>query len=78
MGFAHGPSSNTSSTANPSGVVQLITPMQVVTNLTTGSNQKIALFGFLTIHFVPEPGMLLLLGSGVAGLVLLGRHRMRK
>jgi len=78
MGFAHGPSSNTSSTANPSGVVQLITPMQVVTNLTNGSNQKIALFGFLTLHFVPEPGMLLLLGSGVAGLVLLGRHRMRK
>jgi hypothetical protein len=77
-GFAHGPSSNTTSTANPSGVVQLITPMQVVTNLTTGSNQKIALFGFLTLHFVPEPGMLLLLGSGVAGLVLLGRHRMRK
>ena len=77
-GFAHGPSSNTSSTANPSGVVQLITPMQVVTNLTNGSNAKIALFGFLTIHFIPEPGMLLLLGSGVAGLVLLGRHRMRK
>jgi len=77
-GFAHGPSSNTSSTAQPSGVVQLITPMQVVTNLTNGSNEKIALFGFLTVHFVPEPGMLLLLGSGVAGLVLLGRHRMRK
>jgi hypothetical protein len=52
--------------------------MQVVTNLTNGSNQKIALFGFLHIHFIPEPGMLLLLGSGVAGLVLLGRHRMRK
>jgi len=78
MGFAHGPSSNTSSTATPSGVVQLITPMQVVTNLTNGSNLKIALFGFLTVHFIPEPGMLLLLGSGVAGLVLLGRHRMRK
>jgi hypothetical protein len=77
-GFAHGPSSNTSSTANPNGVVQLITPMQVVTNLTNGSNEKIALFGFLTIKFVPEPGMLLLIGSGVAGLVLLGRHRMRK
>ncbi len=77
-GFAHGPSTNTTSTATPSGVVQAITPMQVVTNLTNGSNAKIALFGFLTIHFVPEPGMLLLLGSGVAGLVLLGRHRMRK
>ena len=78
MGFAHGPSSNTSSTANLSGFVQLITPMQVVTNSQNGSNLKIALFGFLTIHFIPEPGMLLLLGSGVAGLVLLGRHRMRK
>jgi hypothetical protein len=49
-----------------------------VTNLTSGSNAKIALFGFLNVHFVPEPGMLLLLGSGVAGLVLLGRHRMKK
>jgi len=78
MGFAHDPSSATTSTAQPSGVVQLITPMQVVTNLTSGSNSKIALFGFLTVHFIPEPGMLLLLGSGVAGLVLLGRHRMKK
>ncbi len=78
MGFAHDPSSATTNTAQPSGVVQLITPMQVVTNLTSGSNAKIALFGFLTVHFIPEPGMLLLLGSGVAGLVLLGRHRMKK
>jgi len=78
QGFAHGPLSNTTSTATPSGVVQAITPMQVVTNLQSGTNLKIALFGFLTIHFIPEPGMLLLLGSGVAGLVLLGRHRMRK
>ena len=77
-GFAHDPSSTTTSTAQPSGVVQLISPMQVVTNLTSGSNAKIALFGFLTVHFIPEPGMLLLLGSGVAGLVLLGRHRMKK
>jgi len=78
MGFAHSPSSGLSSTAQPSGVVQLITPMQVVTNLSSGSNAKIALFGYLTVHFIPEPGMLLLLGSGVAGLVLLGRHRMKK
>ena len=80
MGFAHDPTSATTHTAQASGVVQLITPMQVSTNLAGAgtSNAKIALFGFLTIHFVPEPGMLLLLGSGVAGLALLGRNRMRK
>jgi hypothetical protein len=77
-GFAHGPASNTTATAQPSGVVQLISPMQTVTNLTAGSNAKLALFSLLQVHFVPEPGMLLLLGSGVAGLVLIGRHRMRK
>jgi hypothetical protein len=77
-GFAHGPASATTSTAQPSGVVQLISPMQVRTNIAQGSNAKVGLFGRMTIHFIPEPGMLLLLGSGVAGLVLLGRHRMRK
>ena len=76
MGFAHGPSS-TSNTAQPSGVVQLITPMQVRTNLPNGSNAKIALFGYLNVHFIPEPGMLLLIGSALP-LGLLGRHRMRK
>jgi hypothetical protein len=78
MGFAHDPSSATTNTAQPSGVVQLISPMQVVTNLTSGSNAKISLFTILKVHFIPEPGMLVLLGSGVAGLVLLGRRRMRK
>jgi hypothetical protein len=77
-GFAHDPSSGTTSTAQPSGVVQLISPMQIRTNLAAGSSVKLSLFSFLQLHFVPEPGMLLLLGSGVAGLVLLGRHRMRK
>jgi hypothetical protein len=77
-GFAHDPGSGTTSTAQPSGVVQLISPMQTVTNLTAGSNAKLSLFSTLTLHFIPEPGMLLLLGSGVAGLVLLGRSRMRK
>jgi hypothetical protein len=52
--------------------------VQVSTNLTVGSNQVIALFGELTLHFVPEPGLMLLIGSGVAGLALLGRNRMRR
>jgi hypothetical protein len=77
-GFAHGPASLTTSTAKPSGTVQFVTPLQISTNLTTGSNELIGTFQVLTMHFIPEPGMLLLLGSGVAGLVLLGRNRMKR
>jgi len=78
-GFAHDPSSTTTNTAQPSGVVQLISPMQIVTNLTSGSNAKISQFSTpLRIHFIPEPGTLLLLGAGVAGLAPLGRERMRR
>lgn len=78
VGFAHGPASLTSSTATQSGVVKFITPLQVSTNLTGGSTAVLKLFSTLKLQFVPEPGMLLLLGSGVVGLVLLGRHRMKK
>jgi hypothetical protein len=77
-GFAHGPASATSSTALTSGVVQLVTPIQVSTIGVPGNNDLLPLFGILTIHFVPEPAMLLLLGAGVAGLAILGRHRRRK
>ena len=77
-GFLHAPNSGTSSTAKPSGVIQLITPTQVLIKGLAGNTQKLSLFTSLTFHFVPEPGILLLLGSGVAGLALLGRSRMRK
>jgi hypothetical protein len=77
LGFAHGPSSGTTSTAAPSGVLQIVTPNQVRTNLSLGTSVKVAILGELLVHFVPEPGLLLLLGSGVAGLVLLGRGRAR-
>lgn len=77
-GFVHGPASLTSSTALPSGMVQFVTPLQISSNLTVGSNELIATFSTLRLHFIPEPGILLLVGSGVAGLVLLGRSRMRK
>ena len=77
MGFAHGPASGTTSTAQPSGVLQLVTPNQVRTNLELGSNAKVSILTELLIHFIPEPGLLMLLGSGVAGLLLLGRNRIK-
>jgi hypothetical protein len=77
-GWAHAPVSTTTSTAQPSGVVQLVTPAQVVTNLPLGSSDKMAAVMITMIHFIPEPGLLLLLGSGVAGLAFLGRRKMRK
>jgi hypothetical protein len=36
------------------------------------------MFSTLTLHFIPEPGLLLLIGSGVVGLGLLGRSRMNR
>ena len=77
-GWAHAPVSTTTSTAQPSGMVQLVTPNQVETNLPLGSSDKMGSFVILVIRFIPEPGLLLLLGSGVAGLVLLGRRRIRQ
>jgi len=77
-GWAHAPASTTTSTAQPSGVIQLVTPNQVVTNLPLGSSVKMGSFVITVIHFIPEPGLLLLLGAGVAGLAVLGRSRMRK
>jgi hypothetical protein len=79
MGFVHGPASLTSSTANVSGAVRLVTPIAISTSF--ASPQLIPAFASLTLHFlyvVPEPGTLLLFGSGVAGLAAIGRARMRQ
>ncbi len=79
MGFVHGPVSGTSSTASTmgSGVIRLVTPVRVTTTLGP-PNDILALMGTLTVHFVPEPGLLLLLGSGIAGLAVIGRGRIRR
>lgn len=77
-GFAHGPASITGSTAFTSGTLQFVTPGQVTTNITTTSALKIANISTLQLHVVPEPGLLLLLGTGVAGLVVLGQRKLRK
>ena len=49
-----------------------------MTNLPLGSSLKMGSLVVAIIHFIPEPGMLLLLGSGVAGLAFLGRRKMKK
>ncbi|MDH3211551.1 MAG: hypothetical protein OEM05_03605 [Myxococcales bacterium] len=77
QGFVHGPASGTSSTAAESGVIQWVIPNRVVTTEDPPS-AKLAVPVILRLHFVPEPGMLLLLASGVGGLVMLGRSRMRR
>ncbi|MDH3212300.1 MAG: PEP-CTERM sorting domain-containing protein [Myxococcales bacterium] len=73
-GFAHGPASGTTSTANRGGVVQLVTPIQYVTSLSGTSG----FFGVLRIEFVPEPSTALLLGAGFVGLALMGRDAKRR
>ena len=74
FGFAHGPGSGTSSTANQSGVVQLVTPARVITTI----NGTTPLFAILRIHFIPEPGTFLLFGSGVVAMGIAGRRRVKK
>ena len=87
FGFAHGPASAASSVALGSpdshGVLQFVTPTQITTDLGGGAFQhvlknKIAMFHSKHHKFVPEPGMTLMLLSGAAGLMLLGRRRMKK
>ena len=76
-GFVHGPASLTSSTAQPSGALQLVTVSKVFTSL-TGAYPEIPMTGILTLHFAPEPGTLtlLLLGLSVAALAAAARRRL--
>jgi hypothetical protein len=56
------------------GVVQLISPFKVITSV-AGNLPGLA---SQTLVFVPEPGALLLLASGVAGILIMGWRRRRK
>jgi len=79
VGFVHGAASGSdSSTAANSGLIQLVAPQNLTTSGIVGNSTKMNLFLTLSLHFIPEPGLLLLIGSGVVGLGLLGRSRMKK
>ena len=70
------------STALPGGVVQLVTASQGIAVGIPGSpapdGEPSGQFNTLRLEFIPEPGLLLLLGSGAAGMALLGRKRLKK
>ncbi|MGH0029505.1 MAG: PEP-CTERM sorting domain-containing protein, partial [Myxococcota bacterium] len=76
-GFAHGPLSTTSSTAQASGVLQMVTANHI-TVVGPGDGDLSGTVSRLLVHFIPEPGLLLLFGSGAVGMALLGRKRIRK
>lgn len=65
-----------SNTGANSGTVTLVTPVFISTNIPASA--VVPGFGILSLHFVPEPGTLALVGFGIAGLVGFGRSRARK
>jgi hypothetical protein len=76
-GFAHGPASVTSSTAQPSGVLHLVTVSKVFTSLTSAF-PELPVYAELNLHFVPEPGAILLFATGTAVLAVYARFGRRR
>jgi len=70
-GFAHGPASVPSSVALASGTLQLVTPVYVSTSVAAFPVFDLGV-ARLTLHFVPEPGSLLLVAGGLGVLALRG------
>jgi hypothetical protein len=66
-------------TAETSGVnqVTLVSPVHINASTVTG-NPPLPGMGLQVLRYVPEPGTMLLLGSAVAGLLVVGRKRMKR
>lgn len=77
-GFAHGPLSNTGSTALDGGALQLVTPIVIADNITVPPTRRFTHFARLSVRFVPEPGAGAGLCTGAAALAWLGRRRARR
>lgn len=75
-GFVHGPGTLTSTAGQVGGVIQLVTVSKVFTSL-TAAFPELRQTGVLNLQFIPEPGTLLLFGSGVVALGA-GRSRRRR
>jgi hypothetical protein len=56
------------------GTVVLVSGINVLTNIAG----QFAAFLILTLNYAPEPGTLLLLGSGIVGLAVIGRRKLQK
>jgi hypothetical protein len=75
-GFVHGPASGTTSTAAASGVVRLVTPIFISTNVP--GFETVPALATLTLHFVPEPATFLLVAAGLALVAVGGRRMMER
>ena len=67
----------TTSFAGVSPKVTLVSPVHINASTVTG-NPPLPGAGLMVLRYVPEPGTMLLLGSAVAGLLVVGRKRMKR
>jgi len=82
-GTAKGPLGMTGTTLNLTsmgmgGTLQLVSGIQTTCAGCGGNNSPSGQIARLTIHFAPEPGLLVPLAAGAVGVALLGRSRVRR
>ncbi|MEO1913940.1 MAG: PEP-CTERM sorting domain-containing protein [Myxococcales bacterium] len=66
---------NALASSNSDGSIKMVSPFRIATGSLAGN---VAGSMIKTFTFVPEPGTVLLLVTGAAGLAIVGRKRMRK